>query len=34
MSYTVKHVKTSDILDWKAYGQELGMLKCRESDEG
>ena len=32
--YTVKHVKTSNILDWKAYGQELGMLKCRESDEG
>ena len=30
----VGHVKTSDIVDWKSYGQAMGILKCREAGDG
>ena len=32
--YVVRHVKTTDILDWKTYSQDLSILKCRETDSG
>ena len=32
--YTVRHVQTNDILDWKTYGHNLGILKCRQADTG
>ncbi len=32
--YVVRHVKTSDIIDWKSYGQAMGILKCREAADG
>ncbi|XP_072181409.1 uncharacterized protein [Diadema setosum] len=32
--YRVRHVRTNDKLDWRSYGQNLSILKCRKTSNG